>query len=141
MIIKVEIFHEELPFYNGKVVFVDFFTVCNFMLSVRLSFVSHSILVLIGLPSNLQGMTGGPRVFREVDRSDKQIKFHPNRYLYQTEKRALALKIYQNRREEITVLRFFQYKWKSKQDKYFLKDTCPTGQLSFLEIFESWNES
>ena len=31
-------------------------------------------------------------------------------------------------------------KWKSKQDEYLLKDTCRTGQVSFLEIFGPWQE-
>ena len=53
-------------------------------------------------------MIGRLMVLQEVDRSIKQIKFILN--LYQKEKQALTLIIYQNRREEISVLKPFQYK-------------------------------
>ena len=81
-------------------------------------------------------MTGGRTVFQEVDRSVRKLKFQLKSKLKQTEKRALSLIIYQIRREEISVLRLFQFeligKWTSGNQSrtstflkaFVLKDEC-----------------
>ena len=77
-------------------------------------------------------MTGRPTLFQEDDRSVKKLKFNLN----QTEKRASTLIVYQIRREEISVLRLFQFeligKWTSGNQSrtstfwkaLVLKDEC-----------------
>ena len=55
----------------------DFKRTSKFCRSVGLVF----WCLVIGPPPNLPDMTGGPTVFRKVDRSVKQIKFHLKSYL------------------------------------------------------------
>ena len=61
VIIKVEIFHEELLVLKRENCFCLLFMVCNFMFNVQLNFDGQS--------SNLPDTTGAPILFREVDRS------------------------------------------------------------------------
>ena len=81
-IIKVEIFHEELPVLKRENCFRFLFAVCNFMLSIRLNFVSQSVLYsgtsvrYLSDRHQIYLMTCGAMVFREVDRSVNQIEFH-----------------------------------------------------------------
>ena len=74
VIITTGIFHRELSVLTRENCFCLLLTVCYLMLSELLNFVVQSVLYSGAYLSNLPDMTGGPMVFREVDRSVKQVK-------------------------------------------------------------------
>ena len=83
-ILTAGIFHEELLVLTQENCFCLLLTVCYLMLSTAkfCHLVGPLFWCLFITPlSNLSDMTGGPTVFREVDRSVKQIKFHLKSYL------------------------------------------------------------
>ena len=83
-IIKTGIFHEELPVLIWGKLFLFTFNSMFFNVKRTAKF-CHSVCpvfwcLFIGLPKNLPDMTCGPTVYRKVDRSIKQVKFHLKSY-------------------------------------------------------------
>ena len=93
-------------------------------------------------------MTGRQTVFREVDRSVKQMKFHLTSYLIPDRKAGINSNNLPKSEvrnlcfETLSVwIDWMMDEWKSKQDKYLLEGTHPAGRVPFQEIFGCWQYS